>query len=556
MVRSLFPMILAVSASLLSSCANEPPTRLPQRPAFTEAGFIAHVERLASDEFEGRRPGTRGEELTLDYLEEAFREAGLAPGAGGSFRQAVPLVEITTRPDDTLELNGPDARLSLRYGDDMVIWTRRPVPESRLDEAELVFAGYGIVAPEYGWNDYAGIDMQGKIAVVLVNDPGFATGDPRLFNGRSMTYYGRWTYKFEEGLRQGAAAVLVVHETEPAAYPWEVVRNGAARPQFDLLSVDAQASRLPLEGWVTKDSAERLLALAGEDYARLKQAALQRGFRALSLGVKASVGVRNAIRRGTSYNVVGVLPGSARPDEFVIYTAHWDHLGRSLAIGGGDGIFNGASDNATGVAGLIELARAFGEIRPGPQRSILFVGFTAEENGLLGSAHFAAQPPVPLANIAGGINMDNLYPLGRTRDLTIIGYGASELEDYLGDAALKQGRELVPEPTPENGFYYRSDHFNLAKQGVPMLYTKAGVDSPERGPDWGRVWLADYIANRYHKPSDEYDAATWDVSGILQDLEVYYDVGMEIANTTVWPNWRAGTEFRAIRDRSRSGLAP
>lgn len=556
MVRSLFPMILAVSASLLSSCANEPPTRLPQRPAFTEAGFIAHVERLASDEFEGRRPGTRGEELTLDYLEEAFREAGLAPGAGGSFRQAVPLVEITTRPDDTLELNGPDARLSLRYGDDMVIWTRRPVPESRLDEAELVFAGYGIVAPEYGWNDYAGIDMQGKIAVVLVNDPGFATGDPRLFNGRSMTYYGRWTYKFEEGLRQGAAAVLVVHETEPAAYPWEVVRNGAARPQFDLLSVDAQASRLPLEGWVTKDSAERLLALAGEDYARLKQAALQRGFRALSLGVKASVGVRNAIRHGTSYNVVGVLPGSARPDEFVIYTAHWDHLGRSLAIGGGDGIFNGASDNATGVAGLIELARAFGEIRPGPQRSILFVGFTAEENGLLGSAHFAAQPPVPLANIAGGINMDNLYPLGRTRDLTIIGYGASELEDYLGDAALKQGRELVPEPTPENGFYYRSDHFNLAKQGVPMLYTKAGVDSPERGPDWGRVWLADYIANRYHKPSDEYDAATWDVSGILQDLEVYYDVGMEIANTTVWPNWRAGTEFRAIRDRSRSGLAP
>lgn len=556
MVRSLFPMVLAVSASLLSSCANEPPTRLPQRPSFTEAGFIAHVERLASDEFEGRRPGTRGEELTLDYLEEAFREAGLAPGAGGSFRQAVPLVEITTRPDDTLELNGPDARLSLRYGDDMVIWTRRPVPESRLDEAELVFAGYGIVAPEYGWNDYAGIDMQGKIAVVLVNDPGFATGDPRLFNGRSMTYYGRWTYKFEEGLRQGAAAVLVVHETEPAAYPWEVVRNGAARPQFDLLSVDAQASRLPLEGWVTKDSAERLLALAGEDYARLKQAALQRGFRALSLGVKASVGVRNAIRHGTSYNVVGVLPGSARPDEFVIYTAHWDHLGRSLAIGGGDGIFNGASDNATGVAGLIELARAFGEIRPGPQRSILFVGFTAEENGLLGSAHFAAQPPVPLANIAGGINMDNLYPLGRTRDLTIIGYGASELEDYLGDAALKQGRELVPEPTPENGFYYRSDHFNLAKQGVPMLYTKAGVDSPERGPDWGRVWLADYIANRYHKPSDEYDAATWDVSGILQDLEVYYDVGMEIANTTVWPNWRAGTEFRAIRDRSRSGLAP
>lgn len=556
MFRTLLPILLAAAASLLASCAGEPLAPPPHRPSFSEAAFIAHVERLASDEFEGRRPGTRGEELTLDYLEQAFRQAGLAPGAGEGFRQAVPLVEITTRPDDTLEARSPGAQLSLRYGDDMVIWTRRPVPESRVDGAELVFAGYGIVAPEYGWNDYAGVDMQGKIAIVLVNDPGFATGDPQLFNGRSMTYYGRWTYKFEEGLRQGARAVLVVHETEPAAYPWEVVRNGAARPQFDLLSVDAQTSRLPLEGWVTRASAERLLALAGEDYARLKQAAIQHGFRARSLGVTASVGVRNAIRRGTSYNVVGVLPGSARPDECVIYTAHWDHLGRSLATGGADGIFNGASDNATGVAGLIELARAFGETRPRPERSILFVGFTAEENGLLGSAHFAEQPTVPLANIAGGINMDNLYPLGKTRDLTVIGYGASELEDHLRDAARKQGRELMPEPTPEKGFYYRSDHFNLAKQGVPMLYTKPGVNSPERGPDWGRVWLADYIANRYHKPSDEYDAATWDVSGILQDLEIYYDVGLAVANTTAWPNWRPGNEFRAIRDRSRSGVAP
>jgi Zn-dependent M28 family amino/carboxypeptidase len=545
--------------ALLTACSGAPASQSPPpvAPAFSEANFRAHVERLASDEFEGRAPGTEGERKTLDYIEQAFRDAGLEPGIGTSFRQAVPLVEIATHADPAMQVRGAGGSLSLDYATDMVVWTKRPVEESRVTDAELVFAGYGIVAPEYGWDDYAGVDMRGKIAVVLVNDPGFATQDPELFTGRSMTYYGRWTYKFEEAVRQGAVGLFVIHETEAAAYPWEVVRNGAAKPQFDLILDDVASKRLALEGWLTDAAAQRVLVLAGEDYASLKRAALDRSFTARPLGVTASVGVRNDVRRLTSYNVVGVLPGRERPGEHFLYTAHWDHLGKLPEVPGAPGadrIFNGASDNATGIAGLIELARVFGATQPRPERSVMFVAVTAEEYGLLGSEYFADHLPVPAANLYGGLNMDNLYMIGLTRDLTVIGYGASELDDYLRSAAAKQDRVLVAEPTPEKGFYYRSDHFNLAKQGVPMLYTKAGIDSPAKGPDYGRAWLADYVANRYHKPSDEYDPG-WDLDGVLQDLAVYYDVGRVLANESSWPNWREGSEFRAIRDRSRAETA-
>jgi Zn-dependent M28 family amino/carboxypeptidase len=536
---------LASVIALLAGCAGAPRA---EPPAFSETNYRAHIERLASDEFEGRAPGTDGERKTVAYLEQQFRAAGLSPGIGDSYLQAVPAVEIKTHADEALQVRGAGGSLHLRYADDMVVWTRRPVPESRVTDAELVFAGYGIVAPEYGWNDYAGLDMRGKIAVVLVNDPGYATQDPALFTGTTMTYYGRWTYKFEEAVRQGAAGLFVIHETRPAGYPWDVVRNGAGNPQFDLRIGDYASQRLALEGWVTQDAAVRLLALAGQDYDSLKQAAARRGFRGRPLGITASVGVRNEVAYRTSYNVVGVVPGSKRPHEYFLYTAHWDHLGKS--DGDGDTIFNGASDNATGVSALIELGRAFAATRPRPERSVMFVAVTLEESGTLGSQYFAENPPAPVANMAGGLNMDNLYAVGKTRDLTVIGYGASELEDYLRRAAAKQGRVLVQEPTPEKGFYYRSDHFNLAKQGVPMLYTKAGIDSPTKGPGYGRTWLDDYVANRYHKPSDEYDAS-WDVSGTLQDLELYYDVGLTVVNGTSWPNWREGSEFRAIRDRSR-----
>lgn len=525
---------------------------LAAAPPFSEAQYRKHIEVLSSDAYEGRAPGTEGEKKTLAYIEQQFRAAGLTGAIDGSFLQPVPVVEIVPHADAALDVRGADGKaLALKSLDDVVFTTRRPVPESRLDHAGIVFAGYGIVAPEYGWNDYAGLDVRGKLVLALVNDPGYATQDPKLFTGNAMTYYGRWDYKFAEAVRQGAAGLLVVHETKAAGYPWDVPRNGATQPQFDLRIDDPAKKRLALEGWITEAAAARVLGLAGQDYAALKAAASKRGFKGVALKLDASGGVRNDVQHKVSYNVVGVLRGSQRPGEAFVYTAHWDHLGKSAdARPGEDAIYNGAQDNATGVSALIELARVFAQTQPRPQRSLMFVAVTAEESGLLGSEYFVEHPPVPVAQMVGGLNMDNLYAVGKTKDLTVIGYGKSELEDDLRRAAQTQGRVLVQEPTPEKGFYYRSDHFNLAKKGVPMLYTKSGIDSPTHGPDWGKRWLEDYTAKRYHKPSDEYDPG-WDVSGTLQDLELYYDVGLGLANSSRWPNWRAGTEFRAIRDASR-----
>ena len=522
------------------------------RPSFAEASYRKHVETLASDAFQGRAPGTEGEQKTVEYIERQFAAAGLSGAINGSFRQAVPVTELTPHADAALQVRGKnDQSLDLATSEDVVVWTRRPVPESRIRDAEIVFAGYGIVAPEYGWNDYAGLDVRGKLVLALVNDPGYATQDPKLFTGNAMTYYGRWSYKYEEAVRQGAAGLLVVHETKAAGYPWDVPRSGATQAQFDLRLDDVALRRLPIEGWITEAAAARVIALAGHDYAALKGASSRRGFQGKALGLRASVGVRNDVQHKTSYNVVGVLRGRTRPDEAFVYTAHWDHLGvKSDAKPGEDAIYNGAQDNATGIAALIELARAFAATEPRPQRSLLFVAVAAEESGLLGSEYFIAHPPVPAAQIAGGLNMDNLYAVGPTKDVTVIGFGKSELEDELRRAARQQDRVIVQEPAPEKGFFYRSDHFNLAKQGVPMLYTKAGVNSPTKGADWGKRWLDEYTAHRYHQPSDEYDAS-WDVSGILQDLQLYYDVGLAVADSARWPNWYEGTEFRAIRDASR-----
>ena len=521
-------------------------------PSFPEAPYRKHVEVLSSDAFQGRAPGTEGEKKTIEYIEQQFAAAGLSGAIDGSFRQPVPVTEITPHADEAVQVRGSDGRsLDLATLDDVVFWTRRPVPESRIRDAEIVFAGYGIVAPEFGWNDYAGLDVRGKLVLALVNDPGYATQDPKLFTGNAMTYYGRWSYKYEEAVRQGAVGLLVVHETKAAGYPWDVPRSGATQAQFDLRLADAESRRLPVEGWIAEAAAARVLSLAGQDYAALKAASSRRGFQGKALGLRASLGVRNDVQHKTSYNVVGVLRGRTHPDEAFVYTAHWDHLGiKSDARPGEDAVYNGAQDNATGIAALIELARAFAETRPRPQRSLLFVAVTAEESGLLGSEYFIAHPPVPASRIAGGLNMDNLYAVGPTRDVTVIGYGKSELEDELRRAAQKQDRVIVQEPAPEKGFFYRSDHFNLAKQGVPMLYTKAGVNSPTKGADWGKRWLDDYTARRYHQPSDEYDAS-WDVSGIMKDLQLYYDVGRAVADSARWPNWYEGTEFRAIRDASR-----
>jgi len=522
----------------------------PGGGAISEAGYRATIATLASDAFEGRKPGQPGEPRTLDYLEAEFRAAGLAPGVAGSYRQDVPLVEITAAPDAALEVAGDRGSARFAYGEDMAVWTKRVVPESGLAASPLVFVGHGIVAPEYGWNDYAGMDMHGKTAVILINDPGYR--DPALFRGRKMTYYGRWTYKYEEAMRQGAAGALIVHQTGPAAYGWEVVRNSNTGPLLEADAADGHAGRVAIEGWITLEAARRLCALAGEDLDALERAATRPGFRPVPLAARATVAVRNTIRRTRSANVVGVLPGARRPNEYLVYMAHWDHFGRaSQPVPGSDPIFHGAVDNASGVAGILEIAKAFSHARRPPDRSVVFLALTGEESGLLGSAYYGANPVFPLAATAAAINIDALLPVGRTRDLEVIGYGASELEDLLKEEAARQGRVLRPDSQPEKGFYFRSDHFNLAKRGVPALYIESGIDSRDHPPGWVEAQVQDYIAHRYHKPADTYDPS-WNVAGNLEDLALLYAVGRRVADGTRWPAWYPGSEFSAARAASRA----
>lgn len=534
-----------------ASGAQEAAAELPEVPGegVNVDLYAQHVQTLASDEFQGRAPGTRGGEMTIDYLVREFSEIGLKPGYGDSYLQPVPMIELTNaeRSDLSVDLGGESMTLS--YPEQMVINSRRLGTEPHaVEDSEIVFVGYGIVAPEYDWNDYAGLDVEGKTVVILVNDPGFATGDEELFNGRAMTYYGRWTYKYEEAARQGAAAALVVHETEPASYPWEVVVNSWSGAEFVLASAES-APRVALEGWLTVDAARELFSSAGLDYEAQKESAKQPGFTSVSLDATVSAQVRNTIRRGTSYNVLAELPGTERPDEAVIYMAHWDHLGRNLARSGSEGIYNGAVDNASGTAGLLEIARL--NVAAGPaERSQLFAAVTLEEYGLLGSAHYANDPVYAPGDTVAAINMDAMTVLGPTHDVTVVGYGSSELEEILAKAAERQGRHIEQEPSPEAGYYYRSDHFNLAKIGIPALYAKGGVDHREKGREYGLEWQAEYRAERYHKPADIY-SDDWDLRGVAEDLELLYTVGREVADSERWPEWYEGNEFKAIREASR-----
>jgi len=507
------------------------------------------ISTLASDEFEGRAPGTRGERLTVDFLVEQFHGMGLQPGYGESYLQPVPMIELTNAERSDLEVSFGEDEMTLSYPEQMVINSRRLGTDTHaIEDSEIVFVGYGIVAPEYDWNDYAGLDVEGKTVVILVNDPGFSSGDENLFNGREMTYYGRWTYKYEEAARQGAAAALVVHETEPASYPWQVVINSWSGAEFVLAS-DRNAPRVALEGWLTVEAARELFTRAGHDYDELKQRAGQAGFDYVSLDAEASARVRNSARSGTSYNVLALLPGQQRPGEALIYMAHWDHLGRNLARPGSDGIYNGAVDNASGTAGLLELARLHAEAGAAA-RSVLFAAVTLEEYGLLGSRHYATEPVFPHGQTAAAINLDAMSVLGPTHDVTVIGYGSSELEDLLSLAARRQGRHIEQEPSPEAGYYYRSDHFNLAKVGIPALYAKGGVDHREKGREYGLQWQAEYRAERYHKTADTY-SEDWDLRGVAEDLELFYVVGRTVADSEAWPEWYAGNEFKAVREQSR-----
>lgn len=507
--------------------------------------------RLASDEFEGRAPGTAGENKTIAYLIDQYRRAGLQPGNDGKWTQDVPLVEITAQNVSPLRFTGGKTPLELQFGQDFVAGTYRTTPTTELVNSDVVFVGYGINAPEKGWNDYGDLDVAGKTVVILVNDPDWQSKEPRgEFNGRAMTYYGRWTYKFEEAARQGAAAAIIVHDDEPAAYGWNVVQAGWSGPQYLADSENGGADQTAVNGWIQMEKAQQLFAAAGKDFNALREAAKKKGFKPVPLtGLQASLNFENQIKRTKSRNVVGILPGTKRPEEYVLYTAHWDHLGKCEPVDG-DGICNGAVDNATGTAALVALAEAHKKAGPA-DRSIVFLAVTAEESGLLGSRYYAENPIFPLAQTVGGVNMDALSGAGPAKDVVVVGRGKSELEAYLEKAVKMENRTIVDEPTPEKGFYYRSDHFSFAKMGVPMIYFDSGENLLDGGTAAGRAWSENYTANHYHAPSDEIGTITnWD--GMLADLRLYYAVARMLAMTEAWPNWLQGDEFRKARDDSRA----
>ncbi|MCX6565043.1 MAG: M28 family metallopeptidase [Candidatus Aminicenantes bacterium] len=510
--------------------------------------YKSRVETLASDEFMGRAPATQGEEKTIRYLAEQFKAIGLKPGNGAGYFQDVPMVKITADPASfRFAVSGNGQALILKFADDFVAGTSRLEETINVRCSDFIFAGYGIVAPEYDWNDYAGLDVKGKTVFVLVNDPGFATGDNALFTGKAMTYYGRWTYKFEEAARQGAAGVVIIHETEPAGYPYDVVRNGWSGPQFQL---DKDGSDMPVcsfQGWVTQESARKIFALSGLDYEKETATAARRGFKAVDLGLKINLSFRNAVEHTLSHNVVALWPGSDLAGEYVIYMAHWDHFGVNEARPG-DKIFNGAVDNATGTAALLQLAEAFTRLPQRQRRSILFVAVTGEEQGLLGSAFYAGHPLFPLNKTAGAINMDAFNIFGKMKDITVVGFGMSELDDLAGEIIQRYGRYVVPDPTPEKGGYFRSDHFSLAKAGLPSLYISKGVDSVEHGRQWGLDQAEKWTREHYHQPSDEYRPDLWNFEGMMDDLKIYFEVGYALSMTGKFPNWREGTPYKAARD--------
>jgi Zn-dependent M28 family amino/carboxypeptidase len=540
----------ASSAVLLSlSDAAE-----PVLPRIDPAAVLEHTRVLSSDAFEGRAPGTRGEERTVGYLVEQLRGAGLRPGnPDGTFLQAVPLVGTTVKGRPPLVFRRGERERSLAWRDDHVTWTKRVVPSVSLDASEVVFVGYGVRAPEFDWDDFEGADLRGKTLLVLVGDPPVEDPrrpgelDPAVFGGRAMTYYGRWTYKYEIGAKLGAAGVLIVHETEAAGYPFAVVQGKTAE-QLDLDTPDGGAGRAAVEGWITHDEARELAKMAGRDLEALKREAGRRGFRPVPLGVSASLRLENEIRRFSSANVAAAVRGDdpERRDEWVVYTTHWDHFGIGPEVDG-DTIYRGAVDNASGTAGLLELARAMNAAVPRPRRSVLFLFVTAEEQGLLGSTAYAERPLVPLEKTVAVLNVDGLNVHGRTRDLTIVGLGLSDLDDSLRRAAAAQGRRLEADPTPEKGSYFRSDHFPFARKGVPSVHAGGGVDYVGRPAGWGRRVREDYVRERYHKPSDRVEA-DWDLSGAVEDLDLYLRVGHELASGDAWPQWKPGTEWKARRD--------
>ena len=557
---------LLLLGALAAACSNSPAppaatseagpsvpgghVAIGQLPDIDMSAVLAHTKALSSDEFEGRLPGTKGEQLTVAYLVDQFKKAGLKPGnADGTYIQKVPLVGITPDPAPLIVKKGRQEQTA-KWSDDVVAWTRHVAPTASIADSELVFVGYGVVAPEFNWDDYKGLDVKGKTLVMLVSDPPVPDPsnpselDPKVFGGKAMTYYGRWTYKFDIGAEKGAAGVLLIHETGPAGYPYQVVKDGFTGERFNLVTPDKNMSKMSIEAWVSMEEGQRLLQMGGQDFDKLKQQATTRDFKPVPLGITASMTLKNKLRTLNSQNVVAKLDGAdeARKDEYVVYTAHWDHFGKR-----DEGIFHGAQDDALGCASLIEMARAFTKLPSPPRRSILFLAVTAEEQGLLGSEYYTVTPIYPLTKTIADINMDSWNVSGRTKDLTLVGLGASDLDDYIREAAAEQGRVVKGDAEPEKGFYYRSDHFNFAKEGVPALAPEGGIDFIGKPADYGQKVREEWTANRYHKPADVV-RPDWDLTGTREDLKVYFAVGYRVAQADRIPEWKPGNEFKAKRD--------
>ena len=506
-----------------------------------------HISVLASDEFLGRFPATAGEEKTIRYLEEQFMKLGLKPANGNSFFQEVPLVKLTGDDSMKMQLSGGKQKLNLTFSDDFIGGTPQLSELIKIDNSDIIFVGYGINSPEFGWNDYEGLDVKGKTVLMLINDPGYATSDSSLFNGRAMTIYGRWTYKFEEAARQGATAAIIIHETGAAAYPWAVVQNSWSGPVYYLKDDELSGSPLQLQSWVTNESAKKIFESAGLDFDQITRDAAKPGFKPVLMNLKASFTFRNKVEYVRSNNVAALWRGSDSPDEFIIYTAHWDHFGVNTSFTG-DSILNGAVDNATGTAALLEIAEAFASLPDKQSRSALFLAVTCEEQGLLGSKFYAENPLFPLNKTAAVINMDALNISGKTNDMTIIGLGNSGLDDYATAVLQKHGRYAIADATPEKGMYFRSDHFSFAKAGVPSLYLSKGYDDMEHGREWGLAETEKWIMKNYHKPSDNYDPDIWKFDGMIDDIKIFFEVGYNLSITEDFPEWKSDSPFKPLRD--------
>jgi Zn-dependent M28 family amino/carboxypeptidase len=517
--------------------------------AISTAGLEATIKTLASDEFEGRRPFTNGEKKSIAYLEEQFKALGLEPGNGDSYLQEVPMVEITPTADTVLTVIGGKKNIKLSGFKDYVLWTERTDSVITWKDEEVVFAGFGVVAPEYNWNDYQDLDVKGKIVLVLVNDPGFGGTDSSFFKGNTMTYYGRWTYKFEEAARQGAKGCLVIHNTVPAGYGFWVPQNGWNSPHLYLDPTGKSEYFCEGVGWISMPAVEKLFDAAGLNFNDLQSRARQPGFKGSNLGVKVSTAMQVKTVYNKTYNLISKITGSEKPDEYIIYTAHWDHLGIGKPNDSGDSIYNGALDNAGGVASMMEIAKAFKAMKNKVKRTVVFLSVTAEEQGLWGSGYYAQNPVYPIDKTVANINLDFVNAAGKMKDVTVIGIGQSELEDYLKEEATKQNRYLAPEPNPVIGLYFRSDHFHFAKVGVPALFIGPGIDHIDRGKEYGKQIEDEYNKDRYHQPSDEFTPDKWDLSGAQQDAELLFQVGKRLAFEEKWPQWKSGSEFKAIRDK-------